>query len=200
MRGIEDTAFTGVVSISTTLGRYFVKGDLSLTSIAGSGRRMVFSVEGGPTEVKCLVFMGSSFRRRRKDVCGGLQLRGATEWMNPEHLFSSGVVSVADRAPRTDQQPAPPSGPNPVGSHPVSRGGRAPFDRGDPLRAVRPKFLSASATCRISFERTVRAKGASLSRRRPMTRWRECSRTAAKALRRRLTEPGVMCYKSPGGC
>ena len=39
-------------------------------------------------------------RRRRKDVCGGLQLRGATEWMNPEHLFSSGVVSVADRAPR----------------------------------------------------------------------------------------------------
>ena len=32
-----------------------------------------------------------------------------------------------------------------------------------------------------------------------MTRWRECSRTAAKALRRRLTEPGVMCYKSPGG-
>jgi hypothetical protein len=46
MRGIEDTAFTGVVSISTTLGRYFVKGDLSLTSIAGSGRRMVFSVEG----------------------------------------------------------------------------------------------------------------------------------------------------------
>ena len=40
--------------------------------------------------------------------------------------------------------------------------------------------------------RTVRAKGASLSRRRPMTRWRECSRTAAKALRRRLTEPGVM--------
>jgi hypothetical protein len=28
--------------------------------------------------VKCLVFMGSSFRRRRKDVCGGLQLRGAT--------------------------------------------------------------------------------------------------------------------------
>jgi hypothetical protein len=46
----------------------------------------------------------------------------------------------------------------------------------------------------------VRAKGASLSRRRPMTRWRECSRTAAKALRRRLTEPGVMCYKSPGGC
>jgi hypothetical protein len=93
---------------------------------------MVFSVEGGPTEVKCLFFMGSSFRRRRKDVCGGLQLRGATEWMNPEHLFSSGVVSVADRAPRTDQQPAPPSGPNPVGSHPVSRGGRAPFDRGDP--------------------------------------------------------------------
>ena len=78
--------------------------------------------------------------------------------MNPEHLFSSGVVSVADRAPRTDQQPAPPSGPSPVGSHPVSRGGRAPFDRGDPLRAVRPKFLSASATCRISFERTVRAK------------------------------------------
>jgi hypothetical protein len=75
MRGIEDTAFTGVVSISTTLGRYFAKGDLSLTSIAGSGRRMVFSVEGGPTEVKCLVFMGSSFRRRRKDVCGGLQLR-----------------------------------------------------------------------------------------------------------------------------
>jgi len=51
--------------------------------------------------------------------------------MNPEHLFSSGVVSVADRAPRTDQQPAPPSGPNPVGSHPVSRGGRAPFDRGN---------------------------------------------------------------------
>jgi hypothetical protein len=42
--------------------------------------------------------------------------------------------------------------------HPVSRGGRAPFDRGDPLRAVRPKFLSASATCRISFERPVRAK------------------------------------------
>jgi hypothetical protein len=40
------------------LGRYFVKGDLSLTSIAGSGRRMVFSVEGGTTEVKCLVFMG----------------------------------------------------------------------------------------------------------------------------------------------
>jgi hypothetical protein len=70
-------------------------------------------------------------------------LRGATEWMNPEHLFSSGVVSVADRAPRTDQQPAPPSGPSPVGSHPVSRGGRAPFDRGDPLRAVMPKFLSA---------------------------------------------------------
>jgi hypothetical protein len=64
-------------------------------------------------------------------MCGGLQLRGATEWMNPEHLFSSGVVSVANRAPRTDQQPAPPSGPNPVGSHPVSRGGRAPFDRGD---------------------------------------------------------------------
>jgi hypothetical protein len=30
---------------------------------------------------------------------GGLQLRGATEWMNPEHLFSSGVVSVADRRP-----------------------------------------------------------------------------------------------------
>jgi ATP dependent DNA ligase domain len=56
-------------------------------------------------------------------MCGGLQLRGATEWMNPEHLFSSGVVSVADRAPRTDQQPAPPSGPSPVGSHPVSRGG-----------------------------------------------------------------------------
>ena len=71
---------------------------------------------------------------------------------------------------------------------------------GQPLRAVRPKFLSASATCRLSFERTVRAKGASLSRRRPMTRWRECSRTAAKALRRRLTEPGVMCYKSLGGC
>jgi hypothetical protein len=43
VRGIEDTAFTGVVSISITLGRYFVKGDLSLTSIAGSGRRMVFS-------------------------------------------------------------------------------------------------------------------------------------------------------------
>ena len=83
MRGIEDTAFTGVVSISTTLGRYFVKGDLSLTSIAGSGRRMVFSVEGGTTEVNCLVFMGSSFRRRRKDVCGGLQLRGATEWDEP---------------------------------------------------------------------------------------------------------------------
>ena len=94
MRGIEDTAFTGVVSISTTLGRYFLKGDLSLTSIAGSRRRMVFSVEGETIEVKCLVFMGSSFRRRRKDVCGGLQLRGATEWMNPEHLFSSGVVSV----------------------------------------------------------------------------------------------------------
>jgi hypothetical protein len=110
MRGIEDTAFTGVVSISTTLGRYFVKGDLSLTSIAGSGRRMVFSVEGGPTEVKCLVFMGSSFRRRRKDVCGGLQLRGATEWMNPEHLFSSGVVSVADRAPaRTSSRPRHPA-------------------------------------------------------------------------------------------
>jgi hypothetical protein len=36
-RSIEDTAFTGVVSISTTLGRYFVKGDLSLTSIAGIG-------------------------------------------------------------------------------------------------------------------------------------------------------------------
>jgi hypothetical protein len=35
-----------------------VKGDLSLTSIAGSGRRMVFSVEGGPTEVKCLVLSG----------------------------------------------------------------------------------------------------------------------------------------------
>jgi hypothetical protein len=66
-----------------------------------------------------LVFMGSSFRRRRQDVCGGLQLRGATEWMNPEHLFSSGVVSVADRAPRTDKQPALPSGPSPVGSHPV---------------------------------------------------------------------------------
>jgi hypothetical protein len=33
-----------------------------------------------------------------------------------------------------------------------------------------------------------------------MTRWRECGRTAAKALRRRLTEPGVMRYKSPGGC
>ena len=33
MRGIEDTAFTGVVSISTTLGRYFVKGDLSLTRL-----------------------------------------------------------------------------------------------------------------------------------------------------------------------
>jgi hypothetical protein len=31
-----------------------------------------------------------------------------------------------------------------------------------------------------------------------MTRWRECSRTAAKALRRKLTEPSVMCYKSPG--
>jgi hypothetical protein len=43
--------------------------------------------------------------------------------------------------PRTDQQPAPPSGPSPVGSHLVSRGGRAPFDRGDP--AVMPKFLSA---------------------------------------------------------
>ena len=74
-----------------------MKGDLSLTSIAGSGRRMVFSVEGGTTEVNCLVFMGSSFRRRRQDVGGGLsscaaQLRG----MNPE---GSGVVSVADRAP-----------------------------------------------------------------------------------------------------
>ena len=69
MRGIEDTAFTGVVSISTTLGRYFVKGDLSLTSIAGSGRRMVFSVEG-TYRGECLVFMGSSFRRRRKDVWG----------------------------------------------------------------------------------------------------------------------------------
>ena len=145
MRGIEDTAFTGVVSISTTLGRYFVKGDLSLTSIAGSGRRMVFSVEGGTTEVNCLVFMGSSFRRRPGCAWGAFSCAAQLNGMNPEHLFSSGVVvSVADRAPRTDQQPAPPSGPSPVGSHPVSRGGRAPFDRGDPLRAVMPKFLSAT--------------------------------------------------------
>jgi hypothetical protein len=82
-----------------------------------------------------LVFQASS----SGSVCGGLQLRGATEWDEPEHLFSSGIVSVADRAPRTDQQLAPPSGPSPVGSHLVSRGGRAPFDRGDPLRAVMPK-------------------------------------------------------------
>ena len=110
-----------------------MKGNLSLTSIASSGRRMVFSVESGPTEVKCLVFMRSSFRRRRKDVWG-LQLRGATEWTNPEHLFSSGVVSVADRAPH-----GPAAGPA-IRPQPgrVSRGGRAPFDRGDPLRAVRP--------------------------------------------------------------
>jgi hypothetical protein len=32
-------------------------------------------------------------------------LRGATEWMNPEHLFSSGVVSVLQSALRT----APPA-------------------------------------------------------------------------------------------
>jgi hypothetical protein len=51
------------------------------TSIADSVRRMVFSVEGGTIEVKRLVFMGSSFRCRRQDVCGGggFQLRGATE-------------------------------------------------------------------------------------------------------------------------
>jgi hypothetical protein len=55
------------------------------------------------------------------------------------------VLSALRTAPpRTDQQPALPSGPSPVGSHPVSRGGRAPFDRGDPLRAVMPKFLSAT--------------------------------------------------------
>ena len=38
---------------------------------------------------------GSRFRRSKSPPScppiGGLQLRGATEWMNPEHLFSSGV-------------------------------------------------------------------------------------------------------------
>jgi hypothetical protein len=99
----------------------------------------------------------------------GLQLRGATEWDEPgTYLFSSCVVSVADRAPRTDPQPAPPSGPNPVGSHPVSRGGRAPFDRGNPLRAVRPKFLGASATCtnRAGQGRFAEPPAAYTSRRR----------------------------------
>jgi hypothetical protein len=62
--------------------------------------------------------------------------------------------------PRPPHGPA--AGPNPVGSHPVSRGGRAPFDRGDPLRAVRPKFLSASAD-----HRRPRARRKSRPRIRP---------------------------------
>src|SRR5450755_3644204 len=50
--------------------------------------------------------------------------------MGTRNIYFRVVLSASDRAPRTDQQPAPPSGPSPVGSHPVSRGGRAPFDRG----------------------------------------------------------------------
>jgi hypothetical protein len=103
-------------------------------------------------------------------------LRGATEWTNPEHLFSSGVVSVADRAPRTDQQPAPPSGPNPVGCHAPARRSIGATSEGG--KAEVPQRIG---DLQDIFERTVRAKGASLSRRRPMTRWREWSRTAAKA-------------------
>jgi hypothetical protein len=66
---------------------------------------------------------------------GGLQLRGATEWMNPEHLSSGGVVSAAPPA-RTSSRPHGRVSPG-VTRRP------APFDRGDPLRAVMPKFLSA---------------------------------------------------------
>ena len=86
----------------TSLGRYFVKGDLSLTSIAGSGRRMVFSVEGGTTEVNCLVFMGSSFRRRPGCAWGAFSCAAQLNGMNPGPLFR--VVLSALRT-------APPHGP-----------------------------------------------------------------------------------------
>ena len=73
---------SGVVSISTTLRRYFLKGDLSLT---------------------CLVFMGSSFR---------LQLRGATEWDEPgTFIFRVVLLSALRTAPpaRTSSRPRHPA-------------------------------------------------------------------------------------------
>src|SRR5450755_4456930 len=91
--------------------------------------RGFYSTSGACSVSPFTTMVRSSFRRRRQEVyVGGFSCAAQLNGMNPEHLFSSGVVSVADRAPRTDQQPAPPSGPSPVGSHPVSRGGRAPFD------------------------------------------------------------------------
>ena len=135
-----------------------------------------------------MVFMGSSFR---------LQLRGATEWDEPGTFIFEWCCQRCGPRPPHGPAAGPAIRPQPGRVSPgVTRRPRA-VRSGQPLRAVRPKFLSASATCRISFERTVRAKGASLSRRRPMTRWRECSRTAAKALRRRLTEQARCAIKIP---
>ena len=92
-----------------------------------------------------LGFHGVVFQASSGMCVGGLQLRGATEWDEPGTFISSGVVSVADRA-------GPAIRPQPGRVSPgVTRRPRA-VRSGQPLRAVRPKFLSASATCRISFE------------------------------------------------
>jgi hypothetical protein len=114
---------------------------------------------------------------------GGLQLRGATEWMDPEHLFSSGVVALRTAPPaRTSSRPRHPA-PSPVGSHPVSRGGRAPFDRGDPLRAVMPKFISARR--RALFGQGIAVRGRNDRRRRG-------DPTNRGPPSRSRTKPGVM--------
>ena len=64
MRSIEDTAFIWGGFDFDNIGPVLLEVRPFPNSIAGSRRRMVFSVEGETMEVKCLVFMGSSFRRR----------------------------------------------------------------------------------------------------------------------------------------
>jgi len=162
--------------------------------------RGFYSTSGACSVSPFTTMVRSSFRRRRQEVCVGLQLRGATEWDEPGTFIFE--LCCQRCGPRPPHGPAagPAIRPQPGRVSPgVTRRPRA-------VRSGRPsEGGEAEVPQRIGdlqdIVRTNRAgQGASLSRRRPMTRWRECSRTAAKALRRRLTEPGVMCYKSPGGC
>ena len=57
-----------------------------------------------------LGFHGVVFQASSGMCVGGIQLRGATEWDEPGTFISSGVVSVADRAPaRTRSRPRHPA-------------------------------------------------------------------------------------------
>ena len=109
-------------------------------------------------------FHGVVFQASRQDVCGGIELRGATEWMNPE----SGVVSVADRAPPHGPAAGPPSGPSPGRvCAPATRFSSSGAPRRVPAAIALKERTALRATgARRPIPMTRRRRGAAGSRRR----------------------------------